>query len=68
MNEITVRPKSSWQKSDCLYCIKESSHELVYKNISLRTCNSEKCNALATQLIEKLIEDKIEREEGFGLF
>ena len=47
MSEVIFRPKSSYQKDDCLFCSRESTLEAVYGDVLIRCCDSEECKRRA---------------------
>ncbi|KKQ43651.1 MAG: hypothetical protein US63_C0048G0010 [Candidatus Moranbacteria bacterium GW2011_GWC2_37_8] len=55
-NDVTFRPKSSWQKPDCInnsaehQCHNESTLEAVLGNSLVRCCDDEVCKARAAEI------------------
>ncbi len=53
MPEVTFRPKSSWQKPDCLFCSREATLEAVSGDALIRCCDSEECGRRAASLAKE---------------
>lgn len=55
-NKVVFRPKSLWQKNDCINrsaeydCPNESTIEAVFGDAIVRCCEDEKCKARAAEL------------------
>ncbi len=49
-SEVIFRPKSSWQKDNCLFCSREAMLEAVYGVSLIRCCDGEGCKQHAAKL------------------
>ena len=41
--KVTFRPKSEWQKDECLFCSKPAVVEAVSGHAFIRSCNDASC-------------------------
>lgn len=54
MAEVKFRPKSSWQKDNCLFCQRKATLEAVYGDALIRCCADERCKQHAAELAKKV--------------